>query len=188
MSRAPSPTRARARPALFQSARGGTLFLDEIGEMPLLLQAKLLRVIEDKRVRPVGATEESPVDVRIVVGDQLGPRGGDRGGKVPRRSLLPVGHRHPGVASAARTARRHRTADQAFPGARQRRGRPPDSRNGPRSHGMSDALPMAGEYPRAAKRHLARRDPVPQQPDYAAATCRPRLPERNRWRSVSRKR
>jgi two-component system response regulator HydG len=56
----------QSKTGLFQSARGGTLFLDEIGEMPLLLQAKLLRVIEDKRVRPVGATDESPVDVRIV--------------------------------------------------------------------------------------------------------------------------
>jgi two-component system response regulator HydG len=56
----------QAKAGLFQAARGGTLFLDEIGEMPLLLQAKLLRVIEDKRVRPVGSTEESPVDVRIV--------------------------------------------------------------------------------------------------------------------------
>ncbi len=56
----------QSKTGLFQSARGGTLFLDEIGEMPLLLQAKLLRVIEDKRVRPVGATEETPVDVRIV--------------------------------------------------------------------------------------------------------------------------
>ena len=51
---------------LFQSARGGTLFLDEIGEMPSSLQAKLLRVIEDKKVRPLGATEETPIDVRIV--------------------------------------------------------------------------------------------------------------------------
>jgi DNA-binding NtrC family response regulator len=51
---------------LFISARGGTLFLDEIGEMPMPLQSKLLRAIEDKRVRPVGATEEIAVDVRIV--------------------------------------------------------------------------------------------------------------------------
>jgi DNA-binding NtrC family response regulator len=56
----------QSKNGLFQSARGGTLFLDEIGEMPLVLQAKLLRVIEDKRVRPVGATEETAVDVRIV--------------------------------------------------------------------------------------------------------------------------
>src|SRR5579885_3648556 len=56
----------QSKTGLFQAARGGTLFLDEVGEMPLLLQAKLLRVIEDKRVRPVGATGETPVDVRVV--------------------------------------------------------------------------------------------------------------------------
>jgi two-component system, NtrC family, response regulator HydG len=56
----------QSKTGLFQSARGGTLFLDEVGEMPLLLQTKLLRVIEDKRVRPVGATEETPIEVRIV--------------------------------------------------------------------------------------------------------------------------
>ncbi|MFZ0890062.1 MAG: sigma-54 dependent transcriptional regulator [Candidatus Binataceae bacterium] len=56
----------QSKAGLFQTADHGTLFLDEIGEMPVPLQAKLLRVIEDKRVRPVGATEETPVDVRIV--------------------------------------------------------------------------------------------------------------------------
>jgi two-component system, NtrC family, response regulator HydG len=56
----------QSRTGLIAAARGGTLFLDEIGEMPMGLQAKLLRVIEDKQVRPIGATEETPVDVRIV--------------------------------------------------------------------------------------------------------------------------
>jgi DNA-binding NtrC family response regulator len=56
----------QSRSGLFAAARGGTLFLDEIGEMPMGLQAKLLRVIEDKRVRQIGATEETPVDVRVV--------------------------------------------------------------------------------------------------------------------------
>jgi DNA-binding NtrC family response regulator len=56
----------QSRTGLFQAAGKGTLFLDEIGEMPLALQAKLLRVIEDKRVRPLGGNEEVAVDVRIV--------------------------------------------------------------------------------------------------------------------------
>jgi DNA-binding NtrC family response regulator len=51
---------------LFVAASHGTLFLDEIGEMPPSLQAKLLRVIEDKRVRPLGATSETTVDVRVI--------------------------------------------------------------------------------------------------------------------------
>lgn len=51
---------------LFEIAAGGTLFLDEIGEMTLNLQAKLLKAVEEKRIRRVGSTVERPVDVRIV--------------------------------------------------------------------------------------------------------------------------
>ena len=54
------------RKGVFEEANGGTLFLDEIGEMPLALQAKLLRAIESRSVRRVGASAARPVDVRIV--------------------------------------------------------------------------------------------------------------------------
>ena len=54
------------KPGLFQSAEGGTLFLDEIADLPLSMQVKLLRVIQEKSVRPIGHVEEIPVDVRIL--------------------------------------------------------------------------------------------------------------------------
>jgi two-component system response regulator GlrR len=55
---------------LFQSAQGGTLFLDEIGEMPLALQMKLLRVLQERKVRAVGATQAIDVDLRVISATQ----------------------------------------------------------------------------------------------------------------------
>lgn len=54
------------RDGFFQAANGGTLFLDEVADLPLSMQVKLLRVLQEKKVRKVGATTEEPIDVRIV--------------------------------------------------------------------------------------------------------------------------
>jgi DNA-binding NtrC family response regulator len=56
----------RDRRGLFREADGGTLLLDEIGEMPQKMQVGLLRVLQEKRVRPVGGTQEEPTDVRLI--------------------------------------------------------------------------------------------------------------------------
>ncbi len=54
------------RDGFFQAAGGGTLFLDEIGDLPLAMQSKLLRAIQERCIRPIGSTQEEPVDVRII--------------------------------------------------------------------------------------------------------------------------
>jgi two-component system response regulator PilR (NtrC family) len=54
------------RPGLFRAAHGGTLFMDEIGNMSLTMQVKLYRVLQEQRVRPLGSTEETEIDVRVI--------------------------------------------------------------------------------------------------------------------------
>jgi two-component system response regulator PilR (NtrC family) len=64
--KAPYTGASADREGYFQAARGGTLFLDEIGDLPLAMQSKLLRAIQERQVRALGSTQEDTVDVRIV--------------------------------------------------------------------------------------------------------------------------
>ncbi|MDD4752391.1 MAG: sigma 54-interacting transcriptional regulator [Desulfitobacteriaceae bacterium] len=66
-------TGATDRKGLFEEAHGGTLFLDEINSMPITLQGKLLRVLEEKKVRRLGGKEEIPVDVRLISSSNIDP-------------------------------------------------------------------------------------------------------------------
>ncbi len=90
---------------LFQRARGGTIFLDEIGEMPLSLQPKLLRVLEEKTVLPVGFDDTGKSKCAHSRRIQSRPQSGSRSGTIPGRSLLSalcLRDRHPAAAQAAR--------------------------------------------------------------------------------------
>ena len=102
-----------SRVGRFREASGGTLFLDEIGDMPLDLQAKLLRVLQSGEVTPVGGKRAEKVDVRIIAATHrdLDADGARR--PLPRGPALPPARRadpHPAAARAARRRRRARAA------------------------------------------------------------------------------
>jgi two-component system response regulator HydG len=69
-----------SRIGLLQAANAGTIFLDEIGEFPMFLQAKLLRALQEKEIRPVGSTEQIPIDVRIIAATNRDLESGVRAG------------------------------------------------------------------------------------------------------------
>ncbi len=92
---------------LVQSAEGGTLFLDEVADLPLHMQVKLLRVVQEKTVRPVGESREERVDVRILSATHRNLADLVAAGPLPRGSVLPHQCHRAARAAAARAQRRH---------------------------------------------------------------------------------
>ena len=105
----------RAKPGLFEAASGGTLFLDEIDSLSLPVQSKVLKAIEEKRVRRLGAVAPRDVDVKLIAATQKDLQALVERRELPRRPLPPpggVGSHHP---AAARARGRHRAARRALP-------------------------------------------------------------------------
>src|SRR5256885_8304871 len=81
----------RRKVGFFEAANGGTLFLDEIGEMPLSLQAKLLRVLERKVITRVGGTTEVPTDARLIAATHRDLEGEVRAGRFRQDLMFRIG-------------------------------------------------------------------------------------------------
>ena len=102
----------RSQPGLIKQADGGTLFLDEIGELPLSLQKAFLRVLQEKRFRPIGSSKEQTSDFRVVVAtnrdlDEQPPRGprGEHAGITSVAELHGL-YQYPDASTSARTTNR----------------------------------------------------------------------------------
>ena len=117
------------KPGKFELAHLGTLFLDEVGDMSLATQAKLLRVLETRKVERLGATSSRDVDVRILSATNKDLPSGDCQAKFSRRPLLPVAG---GAAALAGPARAPRGYSSARPGILPHAGRqaPPSGAGG----------------------------------------------------------
>ena len=134
----------------FLKADGGTIFLDEIGEMPLSMQVKLLRVIQEREVLSVGGNKAVPVDVRIIAATNR-----DLAKEVAAGTFRQDERGHPGPAAPARTRGRYSSARPAFHGPFCGQEQQEDQGVHAGSHGPPGALCLAGQCAGTGKRHRA---------------------------------
>ena len=144
------------RAGLFELAHGGTLLLDEIGDLPLDLQAKLLRVLEEGEIRRVGGRESRKVDVRVIAATGQPLEQAVERGEFRADLLLPAQRGAAAHPAAARAARGHPGAA----GPLRRPGGPAAGPSGERHPGRAGALTppsLARQRARAPERGRARR-------------------------------
>ncbi len=136
------------KPGKFDMANGGTIFLDEIGDMPLSLQGKILRVLQEQEFYRVGGSRTIKVDVRIIASTNknLGKNG--PGGHLSRRFILPAECVHPALAALAGTERGYSLAGRLF--ASKCTEKRCNIIDGPAD---ADGIFMARQHPRVEKHH-----------------------------------
>ena len=156
----------RQRPGRFELARGGTLFLDEIGELSPAVQAKLLRVLQEREFQRVGGTATIRADVRLDRRHQPGPLAGRRDRAIPRGPALPAQRVQRAAAAAARARRRRAAAGRPFPAPVRRPDGPERGRAEPRGAGRAPRPSVAGQHPGAAERGRARAHRLGGGPDH----------------------
>ena len=141
---------SRAHAGVFERAHNGTLLLDEFTEMPLDMQARLLRVLETKRVRRVGAEAEIPINVRVLAATNRSPVEAVEAGHLRGGHLLPACSRADPAAAVARAWRGYVRACRFLSGGAQPSSRLPEALLG-RHAAEARAIRLAGQRAPAAQ-------------------------------------